>query len=481
MTERSRFWDGLATGDATEAPYDAPTEFAAVMMAMTQAAAITNKGGVWLDDTNDFSISSTGANNQRIATGRAQVYGSWYESDANVDVTIPTPAASTRVDRIVLRKSWSAQTVRVTRIAGTEGAGVPAMTQSAGTTWDVPLYSVSITTGGAMTVTDNREILNGLYGAGMRALPGGTAIAYGVSPSAWSTSYSAFQVGQGFSILAHPTNGTAQIFGNSYFDGTNYKGVVSASTAAIRIAIETGSFVVATAPAVTGGSNQTFTNQLSLTSAAFAVTPNSSFAGSLSVGSAAALGTTYSGGVYNINFNTAVFPTVNNGVACGVGGNGWSAVNSYSYVTLSRRDAKDHVKKASPSEALKAIMDTEFVEFRYKLPTVADLPNPVVTEEELALLIDYRNDTPERVNEKVSKRINDKKQEQRDGFIQMLAQNKKHYDRVRFGLYAEQSPLAQDGQEIEVLDTLMRTAASVQQIAKSLIAKGLLTAADLGL
>jgi hypothetical protein len=57
---------------------------------------------------------------------------------------------------VVLRVAWAAQTVRITRIAGTEGAGLPALTQTPGTTYDVPLASASITTGGAITVTDAR-------------------------------------------------------------------------------------------------------------------------------------------------------------------------------------------------------------------------------------------------------------------------------------------------------------------------------------
>lgn len=159
MTEKSRFWDGTAVGDATEAPYDAPTEFAVVQMAMTGADFSPNKGGVFLDDLNLLAPTSPSANTCRIASGKGQVYGTWYHNDANVDTTIPTPASATRIDRMVLRKSWASQTVRITRIAGTEGAGVPAMTQTAGTTWDVPLCQVSITTGGAITITSERYFL----------------------------------------------------------------------------------------------------------------------------------------------------------------------------------------------------------------------------------------------------------------------------------------------------------------------------------
>jgi len=97
-------------------------------------------------------------------------------------VVIPSPTVSTRIDRIVLRKSWVAQTVRITRIEGIEGGGAPALTQTDGTTWDIPLYQVSITTGGNITLTDERvyihpniEIEDAMLGASLK--------------SAWNTIY----------------------------------------------------------------------------------------------------------------------------------------------------------------------------------------------------------------------------------------------------------------------------------------------------
>lgn len=162
MTERSRPWDGTGVGDAVEAPYDAATEFARILRSAVFGAEQTaNKGGVvnGASGFGDYAASVPGANTVRIASGVGHVQGNWHESDTNVDFTIATPAAQTRVDRIVLRKSWSGQTIRLTRIAGVEGSGLPAMTQVFGTTWDVPIVQASITTGGAITLTDDRPLL----------------------------------------------------------------------------------------------------------------------------------------------------------------------------------------------------------------------------------------------------------------------------------------------------------------------------------
>lgn len=159
MTERSRFWDGTTVGDATEAPYDASTEFAKVMASLAGSDQLANYGGVFSGVLNELAVTGT-ATPVAVATGRALVWGGWYESDAIVNVVIPTPAGATRIDYIVARKSWAAQTIRITRIAGAEGGAAPALVQNAGTTWDIPLATVSITTGGVITVTDAREFLH---------------------------------------------------------------------------------------------------------------------------------------------------------------------------------------------------------------------------------------------------------------------------------------------------------------------------------
>lgn len=161
MTQRSRLWDGSTVGDATEAPYNAPTEFAAVLMSISGAGGVaTHLSGIFRGELNELAATS-GVNIVNVNTGRAIVWGTWYENDVSVGVAIPTPAGATRIDRIVARKDWLAQTVRLVRIAGAEGGATPAMTQVVGTTWDMPVVTVSITTGGVITLTDTRQILGG--------------------------------------------------------------------------------------------------------------------------------------------------------------------------------------------------------------------------------------------------------------------------------------------------------------------------------
>jgi len=161
MTERSMFWDGPAdgsgTGDASIAEYDAATEFSSVLRSISGSGARVNQGGVFFGELNNLAVTSVGTSPVSIASGRAIVLGTWYENTASVNIAVATPGGATRIDTIVLRKDWTAQTVRVVKIDGAEGGGAPALTQILGTTWEIPLADVSITTGGIITLTDRRE------------------------------------------------------------------------------------------------------------------------------------------------------------------------------------------------------------------------------------------------------------------------------------------------------------------------------------
>lgn len=156
MAEQSYFWGGTVTGDASIAPYsdDEFTDIYTLLFLKMRESA-----GVILEYLNELSV--TGAVSPvTIGTGAAIVDGKVYINTTNFTMVVPTPAVATRYDRIVLRKDFAAQTVRAYRIGGVEGAGIPVVTQIDGVTWDIPLYTVRITTGGAITLTDNRRWAN---------------------------------------------------------------------------------------------------------------------------------------------------------------------------------------------------------------------------------------------------------------------------------------------------------------------------------
>jgi len=116
--------------------------------------------GVLTNWLNELAVTGV-ATPVQVDTGGAIVYGMPYQNTAAVNVAVPSPTSDTRQDYIVLRRNWADQEIRITRIAGVEGGGVPAMTQSpapSGTgIYDIPLATLSTTTGGVITVTDARE------------------------------------------------------------------------------------------------------------------------------------------------------------------------------------------------------------------------------------------------------------------------------------------------------------------------------------
>lgn len=154
MTEYSYYWDGLITGDATLAPYTAARYTTNWKILFTRE---DDEGIIsYYENTLEVSGISGGV---IVDIGAALVEGYFYENTSQVTVTIPTPVTNPRIDRIVLRKDSALQTVRIYRVAGTE-AGVPtapALTQTTGGIFEIPLAQVYITTAGVITVTDERD------------------------------------------------------------------------------------------------------------------------------------------------------------------------------------------------------------------------------------------------------------------------------------------------------------------------------------
>ncbi len=154
MAENSLFWDGTSTGDAGPYSGDNFSDFIRKVFIndRTQQGVIEGYLG---------ELASSGVTSPiTVSTGAAMVDGKFYENDSNRFLSFTTPSSNTRIDRIILRKDFSAQTVRLTTLTGTEGSGTPpTVTQTDGTTWEIPIYQVSITTGGIITLIDERSFL----------------------------------------------------------------------------------------------------------------------------------------------------------------------------------------------------------------------------------------------------------------------------------------------------------------------------------
>ena len=174
MTEQwSIHWDGASVGDADAIVVNAADGIGYRMANVLYESpfvdrmirALTNgtgNRGVLLNWDNGLAVTGV-ASPVSVATGAAIDYGLFYQNHtAAINVAVPNPASDTRYDRIVIRRDWTAQTARITRLAGVEGTGYPpGITQSAAPNgtgiYDIPLASLSITTGGVIAITDERE------------------------------------------------------------------------------------------------------------------------------------------------------------------------------------------------------------------------------------------------------------------------------------------------------------------------------------
>lgn len=156
MAENSIFWTTGATGDGATAYTQA--EVIAWMRAMF-ISDLTAKGIFTYG--NELEVTKGGgARELDVADGAALVAGFFYTNSATVTKTLTHPTIGTTGWRLVLRADWAAQTVRITLIESSDGvAAVPAMTQTDGTTYDIPLASGTITTGDVVAITDARSYI----------------------------------------------------------------------------------------------------------------------------------------------------------------------------------------------------------------------------------------------------------------------------------------------------------------------------------
>lgn len=126
----------------------------------------TNRGVLrGVDNELAVTASSPADTNVNINTGAASVRGIFYLNNASVVVPLTSNSSgSVRIDIIALEADYTAQTVRITVVQGTPGAGVPALTQSVGSIWQIPLAYITLASGftsiATSAITDLREYAN---------------------------------------------------------------------------------------------------------------------------------------------------------------------------------------------------------------------------------------------------------------------------------------------------------------------------------
>jgi hypothetical protein len=134
MTQTSLFWTTSGSGDGALSGYT-PERIWSLFRALSF-------GGDGVARSADLPVTLA-SGTATVAAGAALVAGIPYTNDANVAIAIAAATAQNRIDRVVLRATWNAQTVRAVRKAGTEGSLTPpTLTQQRGGTYEIPLAIV---------------------------------------------------------------------------------------------------------------------------------------------------------------------------------------------------------------------------------------------------------------------------------------------------------------------------------------------------
>lgn len=154
MTEYGAPFDGLLVGDASVAPYSA-TEWARIWRMRHGVGTPFPNYGVFKgsgDGTHpalEVRATTIISSNVEVQIGAALVDGRFYENTAAKTLAVAANASGNpRIDTVILRLDYTAQTVRLIVKQGTPaGSPVrPTLTQNA-TNWEIPLADIAVANG----------------------------------------------------------------------------------------------------------------------------------------------------------------------------------------------------------------------------------------------------------------------------------------------------------------------------------------------
>lgn len=199
MSESSIPWTTNGTGDGNAY---AASEWTNIWRSLffgygdNDAGPIPNSGDgtnstLYVEDTAPVSAAVY------VRPGRAIVHGTFYENSATETVAItPNASGNPRIDIVALEKDWTAQTVRITVVAGTPAGAPtpPSLTQTNGVLWQIPLAHVAVANGfvtiSDANITDARhfvlgpgEVVGEIKDYAGTTAPEGFVLAYGQAVS----------------------------------------------------------------------------------------------------------------------------------------------------------------------------------------------------------------------------------------------------------------------------------------------------------
>lgn len=147
MAEFSMLWETVtATGDGA----NEYSEDNAAFFFKDFTNAVPASMGVLSGIDNELVVTGS-TSPLSVDTGKASVYQFRYQNTAIASIGVATPLIGDTGGRIILRADWALNTVRLYSKMNTDGnAAIPALTQVAGTTWEISLCSFVIATTGTI-------------------------------------------------------------------------------------------------------------------------------------------------------------------------------------------------------------------------------------------------------------------------------------------------------------------------------------------
>lgn len=164
MTQRSYFHDGTSRGHAANAPYSQET-FAGLLSAFYDA------DGAWVlpNQLNNLAVTTSAGMTISISTGRAIIYGYWFENDSAATLTISDNTSSfARWDMVVAQLDTDTGQATFVALQGASGSlmHLPPLNTCA-TIKQLPLALIYVGAGAvsvaATDIYDQRLFLNNVY------------------------------------------------------------------------------------------------------------------------------------------------------------------------------------------------------------------------------------------------------------------------------------------------------------------------------
>lgn len=160
MTEISMLWATSTTGDGAVAGYS--EDYTTGLFHHTLINDLTAEGPLknYLNALAVTATSHAATPYVTVDTGAAWLYGFHYWNDAALDINVTLPVVGDTGFRVVLRATYGVtRTVRAAVVMNTDGvAAIPALTQTAGTLWEISLASGVVDTNGDIWMTAAKSV-----------------------------------------------------------------------------------------------------------------------------------------------------------------------------------------------------------------------------------------------------------------------------------------------------------------------------------